>query len=92
MEYAAELHRRCAGVARAGAAGSNVRSWNPNELAMHAMAVEFPLVHGHPNRLPFEGVLTLVDVAEVRHHHICRVERRATDGGGICLWKRLSRD
>jgi hypothetical protein len=26
------------------------------------MAVEFPTVHGHPNRLPFEGVLTLVDV------------------------------
>ncbi len=26
------------------------------------MAVEFPVVHGHPNRLPFEGVLTLVDV------------------------------
>jgi hypothetical protein len=36
---------------------------NPGELAMHAMAVEFPQVHGHPNRLPFEGVLTLVDVA-----------------------------
>jgi hypothetical protein len=32
-------------------------------LALHAMAVEFPQVHGHPNRLPFEGVLTLVDVA-----------------------------
>jgi hypothetical protein len=30
---------------------------------MHAMAVEFPLVHGHPNRLPFEGILTLVDIA-----------------------------
>jgi hypothetical protein len=30
---------------------------------MRAMAVEFPQVHGHPNRLPFEGVLTLVDVA-----------------------------
>jgi hypothetical protein len=29
---------------------------------MRAMAVEFPVVHGHPNRLPFEGVLTLVDV------------------------------
>ena len=27
------------------------------------MAVAFPEVHGHPNRLPFEGVLTLVDVA-----------------------------
>ena len=26
------------------------------------MAVEFPVVEGHPNRLPFEGVLTLVDV------------------------------
>jgi hypothetical protein len=30
-------------------------------MQMHAMAVEFPVVHGHPNRLPFEGVLTLVD-------------------------------
>ena len=26
------------------------------------MAVDFPVVAGHPNRLPFEGVLTLVDV------------------------------
>ena len=32
-------------------------------LEMRAMAVEFPEVHGHPNRLPFEGCLTLVDVA-----------------------------
>jgi hypothetical protein len=31
--------------------------------AMRAMAVEFPEVEGHPNRLPFEGCLTLVDVA-----------------------------
>ena len=30
---------------------------------LRAMAVEFPIVHGHPNRLPFEGVLTLLDVA-----------------------------
>jgi hypothetical protein len=30
---------------------------------MRAMAVEFPEVQGHPNRLPFEGCLTLVDVA-----------------------------
>ncbi len=30
------------------------------------MAVEFPEVHGHPNRLPFEGCLTLVDVASDR--------------------------
>lgn len=33
------------------------------KVQLHAMAVEFPEVHGHPNRLPFEGVLTLVDVA-----------------------------
>lgn len=30
------------------------------------MAVEFPEVAGHPNRLPFEGCLTLVDVASDR--------------------------
>jgi hypothetical protein len=29
---------------------------------VQAMAVEFPEVAGHPNRLPFEGCLTLVDV------------------------------
>lgn len=33
----------------------------PAGLAMRAMAVEFPEVEGHPNRLPFEGCLTLVD-------------------------------
>jgi hypothetical protein len=31
-------------------------------MELRAMAVEFPIVHGHPNRLPFEGILTLVDV------------------------------
>lgn len=34
------------------------RAWG----TMQAMAVEFPEVTGHPNRLPFEGCLTLVDV------------------------------
>lgn len=33
----------------------------PTTLELRAMAVEFPVVHGHPNRLPFEGVLTLID-------------------------------
>lgn len=33
----------------------------PTALELRAMAVEFPVVHGHPNRLPFEGVLTLID-------------------------------
>ena len=32
-------------------------------MQLEAMAVECPAVHGHPNRMPFEGVLTLVDVA-----------------------------
>jgi len=31
-------------------------------LSMRAMAVEFPEVLGHPNRLPFEGCLTVLDV------------------------------
>ena len=35
-------------------------------MSLQAMAVEFPQVHGHPNRLPFEGVLTLVDVPSDR--------------------------
>ena len=33
------------------------------EVQLRAMAVDFPEVDGHPNRLPFEGILTLVDVA-----------------------------
>lgn len=37
-----------------------------SELSMGAMAVEFPEVVGHPNRLPFEGCLTLVDVPSDR--------------------------
>ena len=38
----------------------------PPAMQLRAMAVEFPVVHGHPNRLPFEGVLTLVDVPSDR--------------------------
>ncbi len=56
------LHRM-----RAGVAGhrNTMRPAMPTTgaFAMRAMAVEFPEVHGHPNRLPFEGCLTLVDVA-----------------------------
>ena len=51
------LHRKGSGAAcRPGLA-------RPAAMELRAMAVEFPDVHGHPNRLPFEGVLTLVDVA-----------------------------
>lgn len=60
MEYAVGPHR-----SRIGAAAGARRVAGPrrSELSMQAMSVEFPSVHGHPNRLPFEGVLTLVDVA-----------------------------
>lgn len=50
------------------------------------MAVEFPVVHGHPNRLPFEGVLTLVDVASdkapngARGHRVI-LTREAAEAG-----------
>jgi len=63
MVYAGELHRRSAGATGARTTGSCVRPRSPGGMEMHAMAVDFPLVHGHPNRLPFEGVLTLVDIA-----------------------------
>ena len=58
MGHADGLHRRSFGLA-AGRDGLRGTAG----LEMRAMAVEFPVVHGHPNRLPFEGVLTLVDVA-----------------------------
>ena len=66
MEYARELHRRGAAL-RAGVGSGMGRCGRfvrqPDGMSMRAMAVEFPEVHGHPNRLPFEGCLTLVDVA-----------------------------
>ena len=35
-------------------------------LQLEAMALAMPYVAGHPNRLPFHGVLTLVGVASQR--------------------------
>lgn len=35
-------------------------------MHFEAMAVSIPHVEGHPNRVPFEGVLTLVDAASDR--------------------------
>ncbi len=48
---------------RSGLCGVRARREALAKVHLHAMAVEFPEVHGHPNLLPFEGVLTLVDVA-----------------------------
>ncbi len=69
MEYAVEHPRRSVGGrvvgTRAGVRPECLRAGvrGPAGMQMRAMAVEFPEVHGHPNRLPFEGCLTLVDVA-----------------------------
>jgi hypothetical protein len=58
--------RRCGPRVRCGTSGRGSSSlWGDPKLEsvqLRAMAVEFPVVHGHPNRLPFEGVLTLLDV------------------------------
>jgi hypothetical protein len=35
-------------------------------LELESMAIEMPTVEGHPNRLPFRGVLTFVDVPSDR--------------------------
>jgi len=37
-----------------------------NTVELESMAIEMPEVEGHPNREPFRGVLTLVDVASDR--------------------------
>lgn len=49
---------RRTGCRHAGAGRADAST--PVEL--RAMSVVFPEVQGHPNRMPFEGVLTLVDV------------------------------
>lgn len=53
-------------------------------LEFDAMALEMPEVAGHPNRLPFRGVLTLVGVASQRSPsgskgHRVMLTRSATD-------------
>ena len=77
MRQAEGLHRRMGGSVESSRGGSHfatgARCFTPTSREamvgvprlgeLRAMAVEFPVVHGHPNRLPFEGVLTLVDVA-----------------------------
>lgn len=61
MAFEQGLHRSCGGMA-AGRRGAEARGYSTAALEMRAMAVDFPEVLGHPNRLPFEGCLTLVDV------------------------------
>jgi len=61
MGFEGGLHRASAGAVCGRRAGMRV-----NGVQLRAMAVEIPEVHGHPNRLPFEGCLTLVDVASDR--------------------------
>jgi hypothetical protein len=40
------------------------RTWPDGEvMQLDAMAVKFPAVEGHPNRVEFEGVLTVVNAA-----------------------------
>jgi hypothetical protein len=72
MHFAADLHRRSDSSVSNRPVRVRSTDWarandgtakGAGKIAMRAMAVDFPQVHGHPNRLPFEGVLTLVDVA-----------------------------
>lgn len=52
-------------------------------LSMESMAIEMPTVFGHPNRVAFRGVLTLVDVpsdrapAGARGHRVMLTRRAA---------------
>ena len=53
-------------------------------LEMEAMALEMPEVDGHPNRLAFHGVLTLVGIASRRapsgaSGHRVMLTRKATE-------------
>ena len=53
-------------------------------IELEAMGLEMPEVEGHPNRLPFEGVLTLVGIPSRRspfgaQSHRVILARRATE-------------
>jgi hypothetical protein len=61
----ANTDRRICGR-RTGHTAADTHPLRSQAMQLHAMAVEFPVVHGHPNRLPFEGILTLVDVPSDR--------------------------
>jgi len=62
MGHVDGLHRRSAGLSSRRRGLGITGFGSAAGMEMRAMAVEFPVVHGHPNRLPFEGVLTLIDV------------------------------
>lgn len=55
-------------------------------LELESMAIEMPQVEGHPNREPFRGVLTLVDVASdkppsgARGHRVVLTREAAEEG------------
>jgi len=63
MEQGTAVHRR----SRSAAPARDFRMRHPGSGAWRVGPARHggrvPQVHGHPNRLPFEGVLTLVDVA-----------------------------
>lgn len=52
-------------------------------FSFESMAIEMPTVHGHPNRMGFRGVLTIVDVASdkspsgARGHRVLLTRRAA---------------
>jgi hypothetical protein len=54
-------------------------------LALDSMAIEMPMVHGHPNRMGFRGVLTVVDSASdkspsgARGHRVLLTRRAAEE-------------
>ncbi len=45
---------------------SNGNEMGGERMRLEAMAVKFPHVEGHPNRVPFEGVLTVVNTPSDR--------------------------
>lgn len=45
---------------------SNENQMGGERMRLEAMAVKFPHVEGHPNRVPFEGVLTVVSMPSDR--------------------------
>ena len=60
-----------------------------NQMQLEAMAVTIPHVEGHPNRVAFEGVLTVVNSASdkapagARGHRVILTREAAEKGASV---------
>jgi hypothetical protein len=61
LTEAERTHARAKILERAKELGIDTADWHLQAMQFQAMAMEVPKVEGHPNRIPFSGILTRLD-------------------------------